>query len=124
MQVVLAGPADRFRAVPAHQLDILTRMDIPVTTGADPSVEDGRGRPDLIVDALIGYSLAGDPTGLAAALIRWTLALPKTGLLNAPEAGHLSLADISVPPLVYQRMGIEVGNLFGEASIITVVSAR
>lgn len=130
-------------------------MDIPVTTGADPSFEDGRARPDLIVDALIGYSLTGDPTGPAAGLIRWanrqpapvlsldtpsgldvttgvaarpcvqaaatlTLALPKTGLLNAPETGHLYLADISVPPLVYRRMGIEVGNLFGEASIISV----
>jgi hypothetical protein len=99
---------------------------------------DNSGGVDLIVDALIGYSLTGDPAEPFACLIRWanaqpapvlsldtpsgldvttgvparpcvratatlTLALPKTGLPGAREAGHLYLADISVPPLLYRR---------------------
>lgn len=50
-----------------------------------------------------------------------TLALPKTGLLTEearPVVGQLFLADISVPPLLYQRMGLDVGPLFAEADVI------
>ena len=42
-----------------------------------------------------------------------TLALPKVGLLKAPEmVGDLYLADISVPPSVYEAFGLEIGDLF------------
>jgi NAD(P)H-hydrate epimerase len=159
VHVVLAKPAALLGAVPAHQLDILDRMAVPTTTmspsGTNPSFMDNSGGVDLIVDALIGYSLTGDPAEPFAGLIRWanaqpapvlsldtpsgldvttgipaqpcvratatlTLALPKTGLPGAREAGHLYLADISVPPLLYRRMGMEVGDLFGTSPIIAV----
>src|SRR5262249_38373681 len=61
-QVVLSDP-DRLTPVPAHQADILTRMG--VTIAIRPSTAD------LIIDALIGYSLRGDPAGAAAELITW-----------------------------------------------------
>jgi NAD(P)H-hydrate epimerase len=121
VRVVLARPDD-LTAVPAHQLDIITRMGVPVEDDAEPA--------DLVVDAVIGYSLRGDPRGRAAELIDWannqaaqvlaldtpsgldvtsglagspcvaakatlTLALPKVGLLDAPSVGELYLADIS-----------------------------
>jgi len=35
-----------------------------------------------------------------------TLALPKTGLAGSEVTGRLYLADISVPPLPYRRMGM------------------
>ncbi|MBI3167831.1 MAG: NAD(P)H-hydrate epimerase [Chloroflexi bacterium] len=110
--VALTKSADDYRGVPAHQLDILKRMNIPIVDSASlpPTVE-------LILDAIIGYSLSGSPRGAAADLIRWankqtspilsldtpsgldtttgmayeptihatatmTLALPKKGLLN------------------------------------------
>jgi NAD(P)H-hydrate epimerase len=108
-----------------------------------------------VLDALIGYSQRGDPSGRAAELIDWannqaapvlaldtpsgldittglagspcvaaeatlTLALPKVGLLDAPSVGELYLADISVPAIVYQRMGITPSNLFGEATVVRV----
>ena len=41
-----------------------------------------------------------------------TLALPKTGLQDIP--GELYLADISIPPAVYERVGLSVPFLFGE----------
>ena len=139
--------------LPAHQLDILTRIGVPITTGM--SFVDELDGVDLIVDALIGYGLTGDPAEPFTGLIRWanahpapvlsldtpsgldvttgvparpcvratatlTLALPKTGLLGARDAGRLYLADISVPPLLYRRMGIEVGDLFGTSPIIAL----
>src|SRR5215475_9437647 len=125
VQVVLSEP-DRLTPVPAHQADILARMGVTIVSRASTA--------DLVIDALIGYSLRGDPAGTAAELITWannqaapvlaldtpsgldlttgtagapavwatatlTLALPKAGLLDAPSAGELYLADISVPPL-------------------------
>lgn len=68
VRVVLAAPAERFAPVPAHQLDILTRMGADVTDAEprSPSVS-----ADLVIDALLGYSLTGDPREPAAGLIRW-----------------------------------------------------
>ncbi len=152
--VALTKSADELRGVPAHQADILKRMGIPLLEPASllPST------CDLILDAIIGYSLSGPPRGAAADLIRWanaqpapilaldtpsgldvtsgaahdptiraaatlTLALPKQGLLT-PEAkkyvGELYLADISVPPELYAKMGITVPSLFAESDIIRV----
>jgi NAD(P)H-hydrate epimerase len=52
-----------------------------------------------------------------------TIALPKAGLVK-PAArewvGDLYLADISVPPAVYRRLGIKVGPIFATADIIPV----
>lgn len=53
-------------------------------------------------------------------------ALPKVGLLR-PEArpfvGRLYLADIAVPQLVYDRLGISVGSIFHESDIVPMISA-
>jgi NAD(P)H-hydrate epimerase len=112
----------------------------------------------LILDAIIGYSLSGNPRGVAADLIRWanmkntpilaldtpsgldttsgrayeptiratatmTLALPKQGLLNPNSTlyvGELYLADISIPPELFAKMGIAVPPLFAEQDIIHI----
>ncbi len=151
--VALTKPADDLRGVPAHQLDILRRMKIPIVDSASL-----RSTPSLILDAIIGYSLSGSPRGAAADLVRWanaqaapilsldtpsgldvtsgrahrptirasatlTLALPKQGLSN-PEAkkyvGELYLADISVPPELYAKMGIAAPSLFAGSDIVRV----
>jgi NAD(P)H-hydrate epimerase len=144
VSVVLSEP-DSLTEVPAHQADILGRMGVVIAKRPQPA--------DLIVDALIGYSLRGNPTGQAAALITWaneqpspilaldtpsgldvttgvgatphigatatlTLALPKVGLIAAPCVGELYLADISVPPIVYQRLGLTPPTLFRDATVI------
>jgi NAD(P)H-hydrate epimerase len=99
----------------------------------------------LVIDALIGYSLAGPPRGVVKDLIQaandsslpilsldlpsgvhatsgetpgvvitptrtLTLALPKQGLQNIP--GHLFLADIGIPPNLYESIGLWIGPLF------------
>lgn len=60
-------PAAAMAPVPAHQLDILWRMAIPLA--AFGALLDGGF--DLVLDGLIGYSLRGTPHGEAGALIRW-----------------------------------------------------
>jgi NAD(P)H-hydrate epimerase len=142
--VVLSEP-DSLTPVSAHQADILVRMGAAMATTPVPA--------DLIVDALIGYSLRGDPTGRAAELIEWTngqaapvlaldapseldvttgiagtphiratttltLALPKVGLIGAAVVGELYLADISVPAIVYQRLGLRPPQLFGDDAVV------
>lgn len=66
VQVVLSQAAADFSGVPAHQLDILHRMGVPISEAqpADTSAA-------LIIDALIGYSLRGAPRGRTAELIHW-----------------------------------------------------
>lgn len=151
--VALTKSADEFRGIPAHQLDVLHRMKIPIIESASLPAD-----VDLILDAIIGYSLSGSPHGVAANLIHWanaqnapilaldtpsgldmnngqayeptiratatmTLALPKQGLLNpksAPYVGELYLADISVPPELYAKMGISVSPLFAKHDIIHI----
>ncbi len=151
--VALTKSADEFRGVPAHQLDILKRMNVPIFKPASlPSTVE------LILDAIIGYNLSGSPRGAAAELTNWaneqhasiisldtpsgldttsglayeptiratstlTLALPKQGLLNPqakPYVGELYLADISVPPELYARMGIAVPSLFDKQDIVRI----
>ncbi len=65
--VVLTKPVDEIRGVAAHQLDILQRMKIPIFESASLAPLP----VDLILDAIIGYSLSGAPRGAAAELIRW-----------------------------------------------------
>jgi NAD(P)H-hydrate epimerase len=67
--VVLAQSREDVRGVPRQQLAIIEWMGIPVRVGAD-GVSALFGDADLVIDALIGYSLRGAPTGPVAALIR------------------------------------------------------
>jgi NAD(P)H-hydrate epimerase len=152
--VHLTSEEARLKDIPAHQWQILKSMQV---ISSDQTTEIPQ-RPNLVIDAIIGYGLQGNPRGAAAEWIEWannqnapilaldtpsgldtttgkpgtpvirathtlTLALPKTGLLN-PDAksyvGNLYLADISVPPELYQRLGVEVGAVFTRATIVEI----
>jgi NAD(P)H-hydrate epimerase len=67
--VVLAQSREDMRGVPGQQLTILEWIGIPVRLSADGISELFAGA-DLVIDALIGYSLRGAPAGPVAALIR------------------------------------------------------
>jgi NAD(P)H-hydrate epimerase len=152
VELQLAFDVERLKEIPAHQWQVLSEMGLP--SNEAPELEQA----DLIIDALIGYGLSGDPrppvagwidkandagppilaldapSGLdttsgipgkpciqAAATL--TLALPKTGLMTSqakPYVGELYLADISVPPELYRRIGVEVPNLFAEDTILKI----
>jgi NAD(P)H-hydrate epimerase len=56
-----------------------------------------------------------------------TLALPKTGLYAAaaqPVLGELTLADIGVPPSIYQQVGVDVGAIFHRSPFLRVMGDR
>ncbi|MEZ4637274.1 MAG: NAD(P)H-hydrate epimerase [Caldilineaceae bacterium] len=153
VQVLLTHAPESFDGVPAHQLRILEAMGLPLAWA-----EEGWELPpaDLVIDAIIGYGIQGDPRGDAANLIRlanssvapilsldtpsgldvtsgrlstphisatatMTLALPKIGLLE-PAAktaiGQLYLADISVPPSLYEQIGIELSPIFAADTVL------
>jgi NAD(P)H-hydrate epimerase len=152
ISLVLAFEPARLKEVPAKQWRILGTM------GIEPEDQPDLGKAELIIDALIGYGLSGDPrqpvagwidkanhsgtkilaldapSGLdttngipgspcikAAATL--TLALPKSGLLTDQAieyVGELYLADISVPPELYQHIGVDVPNLFESDSIVHI----
>jgi NAD(P)H-hydrate epimerase len=147
--VTLAGPPDALSPVAAHQFGILRPMGVP--EHPEPR------HADVVVDAMIGYSLRGAPRGRGAELIdriggigdrvvaldnpsglnvtdgsvsgsavaadmTMTLALPKLGLRGSAQVGELFCADISVPPSVYEAMGVGPVPDFTSSSIIGVLA--
>jgi len=146
--VVLSSPEPKMTAVAAHQLDIVRRMGLPIVVEPRPAeliidaligygLRDDPGgraaelirwagsqdRSILALDLPSGLEAttgrAGTPCIVATATL--TLALPKRGLLMAPEVGELYLADISVPRVVYEQLGIEVPDLFGDGGLVRLV---
>lgn len=147
--VTLGHPPEKLAPVPALQYSILRRM------GVDVSPEPRES--DVVVDALIGYSLTGAPRGRIGELVAatgdiggrivsldtpsgldvtdgavpgivvdadatLTLALPKVGLRDTVHVGELYLADISVPPSVYQAIGVGPAPDFSGSSILEIVT--
>lgn len=148
----LVGDPAGLKEIPAHQWDIL--QVLALTQADDPDL----AQADLILDAIIGYGLTGNPRGQAARWIRQanqaqkpilaldtpsgldtttgsagepciratatlTLALPKVGLLSPavrPVIGELYLADISVPPELYRRLGLDIGPIFEGDTIVRI----
>ena len=86
-----------------------------------------QGAPVLALDAPSGVDTTTgtvfDPAVRATATM--TLALPKEGLrVPGVEAhvGELYLADISVPPELYQRfLGIQTGHMFAKSDLIRLM---
>jgi NAD(P)H-hydrate epimerase len=148
----LIDEPSRLNEVPTQQWRILEAM------GVENRDEIDLEATDLIIDAMIGYGLAGNPRGVIAEWINkvnasgrpvlaldtpsgldtttglpgqpcvhayatLTLALPKTGLISAkaaPYIGELYLADISVPPQLYEKLGIEIPAIFIHDTIIKI----
>lgn len=97
VQVVLARAAAGYGGVPGRQLDILQRMGVPL---AGAGAVAGTGAPALIVDGLIGYSLAGAPRGAVAGLIRWANAQAAPILaLDAPSGVDTTSGTVFEPAI-------------------------
>ncbi len=144
---VVLSSLDQMGEVPRHQLDIVERMEIEVTEEPPASAlvidtilgyslhGDPRGRaaelirwclhqtaPVCALDTPSGLDVTtGEPrTPCVRATATLTLALPKVGLARATSyVGELYLADISVPPFVYGRLGLGVpDDLFAGDSVL------
>jgi NAD(P)H-hydrate epimerase len=70
VSVILGGPAADFQGVPLHQLEIVGRLPILVQQAPFDGAEAALRSADLVLDALIGYSLSGAPREPIATLIR------------------------------------------------------
>ncbi len=152
--VRLARPADELPEVPRAQHAILGRMGVAVSTGLeDPDVgpdlvvdavlgygqtgapsgqaraliEWARGRRVLSLDVPSGLELRTgtlcEPHVRAEATL--SLALPKKGLRGGAEAvGDLFLGDVSVPPIVYETLGIPHHSPFGAGPIVRLIRSE
>lgn len=120
--------------VTSQQLQILQQMGIPVTVG----VPDTAG-PELVVDALLGYSQRGNPRGAHADLIAWSqgrqiLALDvpsglelETGTVGSPCARAEATLTLGLPKAGLRSPGADqqVGDLFlGDISVPAAVYER
>ena len=97
IHVFKTHPDENYEGVPAHQLNILRRMDVSVQT-ADFLHEDQPA--GLIIDAIIGYSLSGAPRGAAAQLIEWSNGRETAVLsLDAPSGLDTTTGTVYQPTL-------------------------
>lgn len=68
VRVILASDHARLAPVPAHQLESLLKIDVPIFQAGEM---ESSSACDLVVDGLIGYGLNGAPRGATAQLIAW-----------------------------------------------------
>ncbi|MEE8518448.1 MAG: NAD(P)H-hydrate epimerase [Dehalococcoidia bacterium] len=93
----VGAPVEQMGEVPRQQLSILETLGVPVTmvtTAADLH------EADLVVDALIGYSLSGAPRGTIASLIRAAQDLGSPVLsLDAPSGVDATTGQVFDPAI-------------------------
>lgn len=122
VQVKFVGGPVRLKDVPAHQWRILQAMEL--AKNDDPDL----AQADLIIDALIGYGLSGNPRGEAAKWIeranrsgRPILALdapsgldPTSGLAGQPCIGATATLTLALPKtgLIAPQAQPFVGDLY------------
>ncbi len=150
VKIALITHQSHLKEIPSQQWNILQKIGLKKA-----EVEDLL-EANLILDALIGYGVLGNPQGETAewiykanhagvpilsldtpsgldptsgqpgapcirATATMTLALPKKGLLKElpkNNVGDLYLADISVPPELYRKLGWQVGPVFSKETIV------
>jgi len=97
VSVFITRPDQNFTSIPAHQLDILRRMKVSISSAEEI---DSAGAPDLIIDGIIGYSLKGAPRGTAADMINWANAQNSPILaLDAPSGVDTTSGTVFVPAI-------------------------
>lgn len=98
--VALTQPAEVLAPVPAHQLDVLRSMDVPIAEAEGIAAIDASGHLDLVIDGIIGYSLTGKPEGGAASLIVWsnTQAAPVLSL-DVPSGIDATTGEVYDPAI-------------------------
>jgi NAD(P)H-hydrate epimerase len=98
VQVFTTRIEEDMGGVPAHQFAILRQMGVPVHPVQRSDVFPDA---DLIVDAILGYSLTGAPRGTAADLIRMANKLPRGVTpvlsLDVPSGMDSTTGDVHEP---------------------------
>ena len=107
---------DQIDGVPGDQARTLQVLGVPSVVGAPPRDASG-AQWDLVIDAVIGYSLRGLPAGAAAALITWagevpapvlSLDLPSGVDASSGRAPGLSIEPDSTLTLAMPKEGLRL----------------
>ncbi len=99
VSVFATAEDERFTPIPAHQLTILHNMGVEIAS-ADQIESVKTTEIDLIVDAIIGYSLKGAPRGNAKLMIEWaSQALSPVLSLDAPSGIDTASGQIFDPAI-------------------------
>jgi NAD(P)H-hydrate epimerase len=122
VSVALSHDEPSMATVPRHQLDTLARMDVTVLNHPE--------RADLVIDALIGYSLRGDPSGRTAELISWaneqggpvlSLDVPSGLDVTTGTPSNLCVSATATMTIALPKLGlrkVQVGDLYvGDISV-------
>ena len=109
VQVWMTAPSSDLADVPLHQLDILQHMGVPIIVGGELLVLPPA---DLLVDALIGYSLTAPPTGLAATLI------------DAANKHGAPILALDVPSGVNTTTGVASGPVIQATATLTLAMPK
>jgi len=83
---------EKLKEVPAYQLHILKATNAKIISIDELQNEN----PDLIIDAIIGYSLSGEPSGKSLELIKW--ASQKLGIkisLDIPSGVNSTSGEVA-----------------------------
>jgi len=124
--VVIPVRTERLSATTAHQLKTLREMGVPLLEVAPPT--------SVVVDALIGYSLDGEPRGRVAELIDWanqqsspiiSLDIP-SGLdaTTGRKSEHCILADATLT-LALPKTGLAISpSVVGRLSLADIAFPR
>ncbi|NHZ70922.1 MAG: NAD(P)H-hydrate epimerase, partial [Proteobacteria bacterium] len=98
VEVMTTRPGKDYVGVTAHQLAILDRLEVTISSTGSP----GPVSPDaIVVDGLIGYSLSGPPHGRSADLIRWANARDAATIaLDVPSGFSTASGSISEPAII------------------------
>ena len=95
--VVLGQAPSKMTPVPGHQFDILSRMGVRIVADAMPPAAPS---PAVVLDGLIGYSLAGAPFGRIAELICWANSLDAPILALDAPSGVDATTGIAFDPAI------------------------
>jgi NAD(P)H-hydrate epimerase len=101
VRAVLSGPAERLRPLARQQHDILAAIGVP--RGAAAALD-----ADLLIDGLLGYSVAGPPREAVADLIR------------AANASRLPILAVDLPSGLHPDSGEPLGVTIRAALTVTL----
>ena len=110
VRVVLGGPPEALRGAPAKQLAVLTKIGVPVEQFAGDLPKH-----EVLIDAIIGYSLEGAPRGVAAELIQacnrspapaFSLDVPSGIDVDSGEAAGVAARAAATVTLALPKIGL------------------
>lgn len=121
--VTLTRSRASLQGVPAEQAAILAALKVPIVESPALPKSD---EYDVVIDGMIGYSLAGTPRGAAAELITWSRAqrapvlaldVPSgidadSGAVNEPSVSATATMTLALPKRGLRAAAAAVGELY------------